>query len=385
MGSVWDGSTSLLGHESTTSHATTLVSRVPTWVGTQSAPAASGARNKLVKKHRQAARRATGADVLGRSLASLDFPSEPISREAPRITTEFVQPSLSLGEDPGSMVLGIGGDHLMPPRPGMPRRTSSQRRWTIADIDDDEFLRQLEVKLSGSGSRLRKSRVLEEFAMGADQSHEDTAADAEADLGSETDDSAAEREWARARRAMMCVREIVRTEKSYLRHMMGFLDSDQSVMSSVLLEHLPRLVETSRIFTAHLEEDPSAWGVSVAFLAVEKQLEHVLVEWSGVVGQVISSMRNGGESQAPSEDGHTSSAGTGSGASSWIRRRSATASSSTSQPFQLNLSMTPVIGSKDKKSTRVAKSKRLTEQDVAIMPTQRVLRYVLMYRGKGVG
>ncbi|KAG9087603.1 hypothetical protein FS749_002806 [Ceratobasidium sp. UAMH 11750] len=151
-------------------------------------------------------------------------------------------------------------------------------------------------------------------------------------------------------------------------------------MSSVLLEHLPRLVETSRIFTAHLEEDPSAWGVSVAFLAVEKQLEHVLVEWSGVVGQVISSMRNGGESQVPSEDGHTSSAGTGSGASSWIRRRSATASSSTSQPFQLNLSMTPVIGSKDKKSIRVAKSKRLTEQDVAIMPTQRVLRYVLMYR-----
>ncbi|KAG8737238.1 hypothetical protein FRC10_008408 [Ceratobasidium sp. 414] len=385
MGSMWGGSTSALGHESTTSHATTFVPPVPTWFGTQSAPAASGARNKLVKKHRQAPRRTTEADIPRRTLASLDFPSEPISREAPRITTEFVQPSLELGGDSSATVLGTGDGYLMLPRPGMPRRTSSQRRWTIADIDDDEFLRQLEVKLGGSGSRLRKSRVLEEFAMGADQDYEDTAVDAETDPGSETDDSAAEREWDKARRAVLCVREIVRTEKSYLHHLVGFLDSDQLVMSSVLLEHLPRLVETSRIFAAHLEEDPSAWGVSVAFLAVEKQLEDALVEWSGVVGEVISSMRNGGESQAASEDGHTSSAGTGSGASSWIRRRSATASSSNSQPFQLNLSMTPVIGSKDKKSNRGAKSKRLTEQDAAIMPIQRALRYVLMYRGKSVG
>ena len=83
-------------------------------------------------------------------------------------------------------------------------------------MDDDEFLRQLEAKLSGSGSRLRKSRVLEEFAMGADQGRETEVDD---DPGSQTDDSAAEREWVKARRAMMCVREIVRTEKSYLRHL----------------------------------------------------------------------------------------------------------------------------------------------------------------------
>ena len=142
-------------------------------------------------------------------------------------------------------------------------------------------------------------------------------------------------------------------------------------------------METSRAFSTRLEEDPSAWGVSVAFLGVEEQLESALVEWSGVVGKVISSLQNKGDSQATSEDGHTSSAG--STASSWIRRRSATASAS-AQPFQLNLTMTPVIGgSKDKKSARVTKTRRLTEQDVVIMPTQRVLRYVLMYRGKSVG
>lgn len=152
-----------------------------------------------------------------------------------------------------------------------------------------------------------------------------------------------------------------------------------------MVDHLPRLIETSRAFTARLEEDPSAWGVSLAFLAVEEQLELALVEWSGVVGKVISSFQNKGDSQATSDDGHTSSAGTGSTGSSWIRRRSATANSA-AQPFQLNLTMTPVLGgSKDKKPARMAKSKRLKEQDVVIMPTQRVLRYVLMYRGKSVG
>jgi hypothetical protein len=95
-------------------------------------------------------------------------------------------------------------------------------------MDDDEFLRQLEAKLSGSGSRLRKSRVLEEFAMGADQGAE--YVEDPVDPGSETDDSMAEREWVKARRAMMCVREIVRTEKSYLRHLVGFCNGDVSCL-----------------------------------------------------------------------------------------------------------------------------------------------------------
>lgn len=138
----------------------------------------------------------------------------------------------------------------------MPRRTSSQRRWTIADMDDDEFLRQLETKLSGSGSRLRKSRVLEEFAMGADQGYEDPEAEAEADLASESDDSAADREWDKARRAMMCVREIVRTEKSYLRHMVGFLGGDVSRSFRLMFVRTNYFSAIGRVFD--LARAPSA-------------------------------------------------------------------------------------------------------------------------------
>ncbi|KAG9121923.1 hypothetical protein FRC07_001900, partial [Ceratobasidium sp. 392] len=118
MGSNWGGSTSLLGHDSVASHATTLISPVPTRVSfntTQSAPATSGARNKLVKKQRQA-RRPSDVDMPGRSLASLNFPAGSISREPPRITTEFVHPSLSLtgGSTASATEVGTEDGHLLP-------------------------------------------------------------------------------------------------------------------------------------------------------------------------------------------------------------------------------------------------------------------------------
>ncbi|KAG8732945.1 hypothetical protein FRC11_009888 [Ceratobasidium sp. 423] len=294
-----------------------------------------------------------------------------------RITTEFVQmPSVGDENPLTASVCGTTDDgHLMPLRPGLPRRTSSQRRWTIADMDDEEFLRQLEDKLSGAGGRLRKSRMLEDFAMGVDGNE----LEPEDDRDSESDDSVAEREWVRARRAMMCVREIVRTEKSYMRHLVAFVNSGDAVgMSPILAEHLPRLIETTHMFCTRLEEDPSAKGVSNAFLEIEEVLDATYVHWSSVVGEVISSTHQRTESQAASDDGHTS---TGTNVS-WIRRRSATANTAIQPAFQLNLGMTPVNGGggKNKKSAHGTKPKKMTEQDVVIMPTQRAIRYVLMYR-----
>lgn len=86
--STWGGSNSVLGHESTASHS--LASPAPTRVSfttTQSAPAGFNARNKLVKKQRQAPRRATDADLPGHSLASLDFPSGSVAKDVSRSLT----------------------------------------------------------------------------------------------------------------------------------------------------------------------------------------------------------------------------------------------------------------------------------------------------------
>lgn len=110
-------------------------------------------------------------------------------------------------------------------------------------MDDEEFLRQLEAKLSGAGGRLRKSRMLEEFVMGVDQN----GAEPEDIQASDSDGSVAEREWVRARRAMMCVREIVRTEKSYLRHLVGFYTGEVSCFVGIGLVTLIRLNGRTRL------------------------------------------------------------------------------------------------------------------------------------------
>ncbi|CAE6416476.1 unnamed protein product [Rhizoctonia solani] len=367
------GSSSVLGHgdPSTISPAPTRNS----FATTQSAPTTVSGGRKLKKRQPGQSRH---AEVFGRTLASLELTNSASSRDPPRITTEFLQvPLIADGEPLTSSVCGTTEDgHLMMPvRPGLPRRTSSQRRWTIADMDDEEFLRQLEDKLSGAGGRLRKSRMLEDFAMGVDGND----LGPEDDRDSDSDDSVAEREWIRARRGLMCVREIVRTEKSHMRHLIAFISSEDFVgMSPILVEHLPRLIETSRLFCARLEEDPSAKGVSEAFLEFEEMLDSTFVQWSSVVGEVISSTQQRTESQATSDDGHTSGS-TGNGTS---RRRSATGGSGRMPSFPLSLSMTPVNGgnNKNKKSARGTKPKKMTEQDVVIMPIQRAIRYELMYR-----
>lgn len=86
-------------------------------------------------------------------------------------------------------------------------------------MDDDEFIRQLDVKL-GKGSAGGRGRELEGLAMGVDVAPPPSA--------DESDGSAEERGWVLARRAMLCVREIVRTEKSYQRHLIRLLESEVS-------------------------------------------------------------------------------------------------------------------------------------------------------------
>ncbi|KAG8721912.1 hypothetical protein FRC09_007158, partial [Ceratobasidium sp. 395] len=350
------------GHESvvywnTTSPASDQLSRSTT----QSAPARLDVGRKLVKKWKMPAERA--------ETATNSAQQEAIPAYAGFTHEPFLPNNSHLEAD-------VDRTQHEDRTPGKgPRLATLQRRWTLADVDDIEFLRQLEANLTQDGSRLGKSRMLEEFIMGTNHDYQNT--ETEVDLGYETDESAAERDCARARRAILCVREIVRTEGNYMRAMSGLFDENQSMMSPRLLEHLPHLIKISAELTARFKDDPSVWGVSAAFLAVEEQLEKVLVNWSGVVGQVVSSTQAWGNNQAIGEDGHTYGSASGSSTPLWTRRRSATTGASPTQQLRLNLAMTPLS---DNKATRAASRRKLAEQNVAIMPTQRVLRYVLMYR-----
>ncbi|KAG8716761.1 hypothetical protein FRC09_015248 [Ceratobasidium sp. 395] len=356
------GHDSQSGHESvvywgTTSPASDQLSRSTT----QSAPARLDAGRKLVKKWKMSAERAETTTKSARQevVSTYDgFTHEPFLPNNGRLEADVDR------TQPEDRARGKG-----------PRLATLQRRWTLADVDDVEFLRQLEANLTQDGSRLGKSRMLEEFIMGTDHDYQNT--ETEVDLGYETDESAAERDCARARRAILCVREIVRTEGNYMRAMSGLLETNQPALSPILFEHLPHLIKISAELTARLEDDPSVWGVSAAFLAIEEHLEKVLVSWSSVVGQVISSTRTWGNNLAISEDGHAYGSSSGNSASLWTRRRSATTGALPAQQLRLTLAMTPL---NDNKTTRAANRRKMAEQNVAIMPTQRALRYVLMYR-----
>jgi hypothetical protein len=52
--------------------------------------------------------------------------------------------------------------------------------------------------------------------------------------------------------------------------------------------YLPALVHTSMELLAALSEDPTAWGVSMAFILLAPALEAAFVPWCGVVGQWFS-------------------------------------------------------------------------------------------------
>lgn len=149
----------------------------------------------------------------------------------------------------------------MPQRPSLERR-ASRRRWTLdvasEDIDDEVLKAELE--------RLRS-------------------------LGEPSKDpSMPDEGWTLARKALLSSREIILTERTYLNQLLRFMGDaalSEAKPPSLLMKHLPLLLSASQAFCMRLNEDPSAWGVSAAFVTVETVLESVLVDYCTVVGQIV--------------------------------------------------------------------------------------------------
>jgi hypothetical protein len=136
-----------------------------------------------------------------------------------------------------------------------------------------------------------------------------------------------------------------------------------------MLIYMPALVKVSENLLAKMEANPSAQGVAEAFLSVEEQLEDAFVAWCGVVGTFFE----GDKTEVPLER-----------------------SSSDSGPRARSGSIKRRVGSWGKKinSKRAAMSSLsldLTQEtrgtsrppvrDLAILPTQRVMRYTLLFKG----
>jgi hypothetical protein len=81
--------------------------------------------------------------------------------------------------------------------------------------------------------------------------------------------------------------------------------SEDAGTPPLLVKHLPLLISASQAFCNRLVEDPSAWGVSAAFVTVEAILEQVFVDYCQVVGQIMLACQQQATPQKSSSSPHS--------------------------------------------------------------------------------
>ncbi|CAK5280718.1 unnamed protein product [Mycena citricolor] len=319
-------------------------------------------------------------------------------------------------------------------RPPLLRRhavvTAPKRRWTLAMALTDEGISDelLVEKLEALRSRSRVGSVVEAddwdsvWAAYNDELEED---DSQLPLptSKEFDNpslppirttsmpvlpSSTTATWQSARRALLTCRELVRTERHYLSSLQTLLTGGTRMRPPPLMHaYAVGLAVESAGLLRRMESDPSAWGVAAAFLGAEESLEAALVAWCGVVGAWFSDEKTESrtskrlsKTRAPDSSISESAAKDEEPRLSW-RRSSLTASIRTlskpsappdippvvpAVPLKVAIptaeqlsAMTPSPSSSSKKSGK-EKDLRPNVRDLAIAPTQRVMRYVLLYR-----
>jgi len=185
--------------------------------------------------------------------------------------------------------------------------------------------------------------------------------------------------WKTARRTLLICRELVRTERSYLASLRTILSEQTSTSSPVILRaYIPALIKASEYIVSQMEINPSAVGVAEAFLSGGEQLELAFVPWCGVVGEFFAGTREGA-----------------------ILKRARTSSASFpgtfSEATMSNIGMKRRVGSWSKRISSMSRrgsredgvsrfegtgrsDRDLRFRELAILPTQRVMRYTLLFK-----
>ncbi|KAH7875574.1 uncharacterized protein C8R40DRAFT_1069193 [Lentinula edodes] len=203
--------------------------------------------------------------------------------------------------------------------------------------------------------------------------------------------------WKTARRTLLICRELVRTERSYLSYLQVMLSQEtMTPPPAILLAYLPALVQASEKLLSQMEMNPSAAGVAEAFLACEDQLELAFLGWCGIIGGFFA-----GAYDSPSiKRARTSSASFGrkdtrkggySDSSvkrrvgSWGKRLGSFRSRSWSMSGRSateHAEYKVEVSFEEKKELRMERYVH-SVRDLAILPTQRVMRYTLLFRDLG--
>jgi hypothetical protein len=287
----------------------------------------------------------------------------------------------------------------LPRRPSVIRRNVEQgplRRWTLATavtddgITDEALVEQLErLRSNGEGEKVDKDNVYGGPQAMLRRARRSFSRYRSIPSPTPTIGMSDGPVWKIARRALLTCRELIRTERSYLAQIHLLLSGGAgtaTVPSALMLTYVPALVRVSEALLKQMQEDPSAWGVAAAFLKSEGPLENAFVAWSGVVGGFFVGGAENVVSGRPGSGGERSASGVVWGGAKWMvdgmrRNNSMSAVGSGKPSFARPLPRLSLkrLGSKHREDEE--KPRKPAVRDLAILPTQRVMRYVLLYRG----
>lgn len=169
--------------------------------------------------------------------------------------------------------------------------------------------------------------------------------------------------WNTARHALLLCREMLRTESRYLSSLKILAKGGTATFPPLIMFHLlPGLIVASEEFVQLMTKNPSVRGVSEAFLSVKERLDEAFVSWCSVAGSFFAD--GGGNTRSDPEDSIAS-----------LRRIPSTPIPDPRTPTTDN-----VIILEPNKIRRNGK-KRPSVRELAILPTQRIVRYVLLFKG----
>lgn len=168
-------------------------------------------------------------------------------------------------------------------RPPIQRGTSSNlvTRWNRVDVPDSVLIAELE--------ELRRNVELANDNSPSDDHGlvSDSRCNSCTHVSSSQDD---EWRWKKAQKSAFCRRELIKTELTYLEGILQLENENcRSPPPALLLAYLPTLTAASCQLLDHFLSDPTAYGVSLAFVESEQQLEEALVPWCSVVGNAFTS------------------------------------------------------------------------------------------------
>ncbi|XP_006454291.1 hypothetical protein AGABI2DRAFT_175897 [Agaricus bisporus var. bisporus H97] len=92
--------------------------------------------------------------------------------------------------------------------------------------------------------------------------------------------------WSSARRIFLVCREFILTERNYHLSLQFLVKGEsQPAPSSLMLSRLPALIDISGHFLKLMEMNPSVLGICITFLDLYKLLEKIYMQWCEVVGE----------------------------------------------------------------------------------------------------